>query len=1475
MSVIKTPYEISLWEDRLTFVDIYDNEYENVAPEGVTIKTSYLKEIKLCVIGSDKFKSPITVTEPNLTRNVNGSNSLNFSIYSKYYDEKTESFLDNPFIPLLVNERKVKLKTIIKGKIRWFDFLIKNISENSENYSFTYTANDLFVNELGKSGFNLEFSEELENNYGTVNELGAAILQGTDWKIGEETEVIQQFQEEALYEITLNQAITAKDAFTHESKIIQAGKKIYAFYSSVISQNYDFFQFIYNEDGNYQIDSNRVILNGEQYYLSYTSYNRIEAIIALIRYISDYRGKRIVRTQEVAFDSILNKYVNVYKDEDGLTVYGYTDSIYISKNLAQSFISNGENFVSPSAWSQNKKEKLTVISVPSFEVAPSTYITRESTLKYEQSNGNFLFNSGFKDNLKSIQEIAKGDKFVFRIKAGTLSDDKLSLIHPKNIRFKIQVRLYQKKEDGSFILNNNESDILLEGITDSFDKLDPQGYFITRIPMECKWSCSEEFMLENKIGIFITAISDTNEIISETYYIQGAQLFRYYLDGNENMCLPGGEVLSNDSGTEKIDSALLSYTETKNYYYYPNSFDSKENIEFIYIGNDENQFKPKYRKNYEKVRSITGSESNRFNLLQNLGEIFECWCKIEVKHKDTGEIMLGKDVYDNTLISAGTSSIVMEKDSKFIAGNSKTIESLYIRSGEVYPEYSQQKFITFHKNVGQINNADFIYGINLKSIERNLESEEFVSKLIVKNNNNEHAKFGSCSIARAKENPSGENFLLNFDYYVNQGLINRESFYNDLYSLDNNWIGFYRNLKQLNLNLEKLNSDYTTIFASFSQAKSQQQTYKLQYDASVEQLIEKEQYFIELTQHSFDKIDPENSWLKDPSVIAIGNEITRLRAENIQLKKKATLAEENIKEIELKLKDLDEEINANIIKKRKIINLFEKKYSQFIQEGSWNSDDYIDDNLYYLDAEMALFGSCQPKVSYTINIVELSSLEKYKNYSFDLGDITHIQDTEFFGWQYTNNVKTPYKEKIIVTEMTNYFDEPNKNIIKVQNYRTHFEDLFQRLTATSQQIEYRAGAYERAAGVVDENGNIISGALADALGNNPNPFQNQDNQSVSWGKDGITTTNLNNPAEILKITSGGIFITDDGGNTWATGITGRGINAKMITTGQLNTKTITIMNGDEVSFRWDSLGISAYYKSEKGKYNNKTFVRFDQYGIYGVKDLDDNFEPSSEKEIWDRANFALTWKGFMLKSGDDQGSISIDTENDLNVYGTNNTELIRLGRLDDSGTYGIRIKGSDGVSDALRATQKEFITGGWTVEPGGLYSSNTKNNNTYEVGLFSKELAAPITILNNTRTDWRIVVGNKFGVDFEGNLYASNASISGTINATSGNIGGIEIKNGFMSVPMNHVLGLQVLDSEGRNLFMGLQSYDPENPSSVFIGPWTTFNEGLAYFDTSVNKIVQLKGNGFVILQIGEDGKTVISEKSINWETIIDKLEGL
>ena len=84
---------------------------------------------------------------------------------------------------------------------------------------------------------------------------------------------------------------------------------------------------------------------------------------------------------------------------------------------------------------------------------------------------------------------------------------------------------------------------------------------------------------------------------------------------------------------------------------------------------------------------------------------------------------------------------------------------------------------------------------------------------------------------------------------------------------------------------------------------------------------------------------------------------------------------------------------------------------------------------------------------------------------------------------------------------------------------------------------------------------------------------------------------------------------------------------------------------------------------------------------------------------------------------------------------------------------------------------------------------------------------------------WREIIGTKFGVDSEGNLYASNADISGKIIATEGEIGGCTIdSNGHLIVPSAYIAGtLTVTTIEGgtfnTNDYIRLSSEDSQSIS--------------------------------------------------------------
>ena len=384
-----------------------------------------------------------------------------------------------------------------------------------------------------------------------------------------------------------------------------------------------------------------------------------------------------------------------------------------------------------------------------------------------------------------------------------------------------------------------------------------------------------------------------------------------------------------------------------------------------------------------------------------------------------------------------------------------------------------------------------------------------------------------------------------------------------------------------------------------------------------------------------------------------------------------------------------------------------------------------------------------------------------------------MQDTEFFGWIYKNGIKTPYKEPIVITEQNIYFDQPEKDTIRVQNYRTQFEDLFQRLAASTQKVEFYSGSYDRAAAAVNTNGTFNSDILSKSLSSNSSMIKNTDNQSVIWDKKGITATNLKVPSEIIKITSGGIFLTQDGGITWTTGITGNGINANLITAGQLNVGQVVISNGDKESFRWDSTGLNAYRTRNNGGYNIDSFVRFDEFGIYGIEDQP-GFVPKTLEEVRDNASFSLSWLGFHLKNKDKGGSISISNVDDFCVRDSNDNIAIKIGRIgalqDNKSQYGIIINDALG-GIAFKATPEEgLIVGGWHVTKNTIETRRMADDGEEvpEVTLFSEDINdqnSQRIVCKQKRSDWRITAGSKFGVTKDGTVYteeleADSATIS-------------------------------------------------------------------------------------------------------------------
>ena len=441
-------------------------------------------------------------------------------------------------------------------------------------------------------------------------------------------------------------------------------------------------------------------------------------------------------------------------------------------------------------------------------------------------------------------------------------------------------------------------------------------------------------------------------------------------------------------------------------------------------------------------------------------------------------------------------------------------------------------------------------------------------------------------------------------------------------------------------------------------------------------------------------------------------------------------------------------------------NAYEKefytKYSHYLKEGTWSSNDYVDAELYYLDALQTSANSAMPKVEYSIEVAEVSELEGLENYIFDVGDKTYIEDTEFFGWSdYYRNIQThkikytapaqgtedqyehfrqPAREEVIVSQVEWHLDEPETNVITVQNYKTRFEDLFQRLSATVQTVQYNEATYAKTSSILDENGTLNQNLLVNALDSiSGSKYPLTSDGSIIINGDQITIKNLTNPQKSVKINNRGISFSGDGGVTWNEAITGDGVNVDAVHAGTLNTNEVVIGDSKNPSFRWDAYGLNAYrLRNTDEPYDLTTYVRFDQYGLYGVQNGID-YKAKSLADVKDKAQFGLTWDGFFIKNSYEGGGlVEITSDNDFRVLNdpTNQGSLqekIKIGALEwgegitspnaEGATalptlYGIRIK-NDAGAEVMKTDDEGNITITGTIyanagEIGGMSVDNDR-----------------------------------------------------------------------------------------------------------------------------------------------------------------------
>lgn len=1310
-------YEISVWEDYFV-------------PASGSMESHY-EERKLCVIGSNTMTDGSRALEPNLVLNVNGTHTLTFKLYLSYIDTITGERIDNPFVKLLVSERKVKAywdngQEDINDK--WYDLVVKDISEDSDSNTVTYTCEDLFINELGKSGFELNFSDEANNNQGTIYELATAVLDGTDWQLDEKnTDHLLQTQEEALYEVKIinMNALTGiyANGFLNITKDtyekIPNNATCYLPYSMVPHSDDEradmtAVQFIYapeytteyssmlitNEDSNWLVTGGVWVKSGDIYQFKIPSSGTTKTIFTINlsnAFVSDkYRGNVYCRKQLSTYDANLERYVNVYKVKDSTPtaddkrIFGYVDYDYDASDLVNNLLSNNKDFKDTTGWIGTN---LKIGLFP--ELKLNTDLTKyeghsylSAAIKVGQnlvnntlSSAAQYLSSGLFEGMEVKFQIGLKDKF----KDGTLS---VAVVNKKDNSTICLGSLKPNKEDPS-----NPTPIF----TPLKESTDSNGTVWYSGTLTCLKALAKNFLEDAELVIKSTNPTETIIKIIETRLYE-------LIHGKDK---DGNDIILDLYDINSTDVAKKFY-----YYYLEGTSNPDGTAPYIYkaqipcplyepvyggwaksAGATEREYSQ-----FEKVRTIYGQQSNRFNLLQELAETFKCWARFKIYHNADGSI---------------------ERDS-----NGK-----------------QKKTVYFSEKIGQQLSYGFTYGIDLNTIRRTQSSSELVTKTIVLANYNENAPNGTCSIVDSEENYPRENFVLNFDYYVNHGLLDGEALNRDLYysGAGNDYIGYYTKLHKYNI--KYLSAADRAILLRNQEVRLLQQS--VVYDGLLACAVkERDELIDELAALGGDTLDPTKT---DPKADNSDKSSEIITAKWIPIQKALQQIKQYISKsnqtgsgttpvlapsdqsvnLIKTIKDLDGDIatykaiclkldaalvalqltiEANTKKRdallkqiKELHQKFYNKYSSYIQEGSWTSEDYIDPNIYYYDGLSVAYTSSRPQVQYDIAVTRVSELPEFKFRRFHVGDTTYVQDTDFFGYEpYLKNdkVRTPYKEAVLISEISINFEEPDKDTITVQNYKTQFEDLFQRINATTQSLQYAQGGYNRAAGVVNGKGELKADILQDSLLAAQDIVTKATDESVVQDNTGITLTSLKNLDQKLKITSGGIVFSDDGGETWTTMMKAGQIGVQFLSAGSISTSKITIMDGTTPAFRWDTNGITAYWSGKdyltpesNPVLKMNRFVRFDKFGIYGYNNGNDNdntnFVPASEEEVRSNSMFSLTWSGLLIRSiqkdGSNNvvGSIEINNKYDI-VVKKGDKDKVLIGRLSDNGNYGIRICDDDG-----------------------------------------------------------------------------------------------------------------------------------------------------------------------------------------------------
>jgi len=1215
-------------------------------------------ENKEAIIGGSDLEFQGKATNVTLMENGKGTSTLSFSLPKTFINTKTGEEEDNYLVDLMSTEKRIKL--YYENKYR--DYLIKNETKTrSEKGVFVdYQCEDFCIDELSRNGYTLAFSTELKNSVDNIDGFMKKILDGSKWQYKGDIHPIEKTNEKCFI-IPLNQfkmggfdcyCLTDDEYLFNEENPLS--KHTSAVYGDYIYIPYSQVNFI---DGVSDTQNNKVLEPKEQKYLQFLflenektiditeegeiipkNYYFIEVdklknelknnnYIIQQGYLEKYGDKevnfikRVVLSDLTTYNKASDSYVKSYLQQSSnmtkflplsiaqknYKICSEKKTTFIIPQLVKNMFANGREINSTSGWTlaNNKIGKLIVGQGNKIGIEGAG---DEFYLKYEKTGigDNTLINFGL-----SNRKIEKGKIYALKIKNGyvgktinlsnffvqncSLNDDGIYEFSGEKLQG-IDISLDDREYlliKSNFNIENPALCVKLQGETHFYsfeffeaytrgkdifpNHLRPDETNYSPLMFKYKYTGRPIFLenalffVEEERNILLEKdISLGETYIQEQYFVEELSFDDEKIDTFQiNDYL---DIIGDTSKKYEVNRYFLDMTKCPNYDV-NSTIDCKlSNSDCLYQRDGYCPYLLETEKTTEKYRTLNAEKSNRFNLIQELSALFELYPIFKTSHD---------------------------------------------RRGRIIPDSRE---ISFAKEKLKETFLSFRYGLNLKGIERKSSSNEIITKLYVEKVDNEDAY---CSIALAEENPLKDNYLLDFSYYISKELIPKQEIIADLYGKSLQDIGFIDKVGKLNRQIDAISEEVINIRnKSYYELKAITDTKILGIDSYLQEIVKLNEK-LKLYETNIESDTYKNfSELKTAAQQKLYNDIELLfttdgygkefkvsvdigkafweKIGNWQEYKQNIIDERDytrygifgqVCDFEVKISNLEQQKYELLNQKKEIEKEFFYKYESFIKEGVWSDTNFTDSNLYYHASQKALKESIYPKLEYSISVNDLSLLDDYKYLKFHVGDIAYVEDKEFFG---------SFKQKVLVTQIEKNLDNPLERKIMLQNHSTDFENMFEKISATVQNITLNENIYKRAESFNPQTG--VNTQIMEKALTNSTILINNENSKVSLKDSGLQVTPQDNQNQRIKVDASGLSVSDDNGNTWKTIITPEASDASHLKIGNLDVSNVRIYDKNYEYFGWDKGGITAYREpvilnGNLVKNGAKDFARFNKKGL--------------------------------------------------------------------------------------------------------------------------------------------------------------------------------------------------------------------------------------------------------------------------------------